>query len=634
MNYKTSVPVMLNDMFEKEVVLRELKRAKASIVYLILRDRKTESFAISEEECRELYELNEFFTENGIEVGVWVGITFGHTANEPVLPHKYTKPVTSDGRIGERQYCPLDEEYIKDFKILVQDIAKSGIKNILLDDDYCMGSRAGMTGDFDLRGAEGMYCFCEHHMKEYRKIFGDDITPEKIAENAFLGKPNKYRSGWLKVMDYSLRHISEELRAAVDEIDDTVRLGICASPSTWDVDGIGADELAKVLAGNTKPFLRLIGAPYWVSRNYPLSKTLEYERLQQYWTKNQGIEVISEGDSYPRPRYCISAARMELFDTALRAAGSFDGIHKYLLDYCSSCDYETGYVDRHEKNLAVYEQIDKMFSDKKAVGLNIFEKMHLLEDADLSDERFGYSIYPLSQWFVTDNSIPATYGEDGVTVVFGENARHIESFDGGLIINLQAAQILTERGVDVGLLEVGKRIFPASEYYREFNERVGLFCGGMRVYDIKVSDKARVLTTLEKDGGKDSEFIGAYEYENALGQKFLVYPFSLGNPYYAKGLFRSYCRQKQLKKSIEWMGGRIPAYCHGNPDLYMIAKENEKALAVGLWNIFEDSIEKPVVELDKKYSSVKFINCSGELKGNRIELTRMEPFSFAAFEVE
>ena len=33
--------------------------------------------------------------------------------------------------------------------------------------------------------------------------------------------------------------------------------------SSWDIDGTNAYELAKILAGNTKPLVRLIGAPYW-----------------------------------------------------------------------------------------------------------------------------------------------------------------------------------------------------------------------------------------------------------------------------------------------------------------------------------------------------------------------------------
>ena len=57
-------------------------------------------------------------------------------------------------------------------------------------------------------------------------------------------------------------------------------------------------------------------------------------------------------------------------------------------------------------------------------------------------------------------------------------------------------------------------------------------------------------------------------------------------------------------------------------------------MAVGLWNCFADDIKKPVVTLDKEYKEIKFINCEGELSGNKVTLSYMKPYSFAAFEVK
>ena len=67
--------------------------------------------------------------------------------------------------------------------------------------------------------------------------------------------------------------------------------------------------------------------------------------------------------------------------------------------------------------------------------------------------------------------------------------------------------------------------------------------------------------------------------------------------------------------------------------MYTICKESENALAVGLWNIFDDIAFDCVVELAEEYSDISFINCTGRLDGNKVYLSDIAAFSFAGFEV-
>ena len=53
------------------------------------------------------------------------------------------------------------------------------------------------------------------------------------------------------------------------------------------------------------------------------------------------------------------------------------GILKYMLDYSASADYEKGYVDLHSRNEKHYEEIKKLFSGKRSVGLNVAEYMDM-----------------------------------------------------------------------------------------------------------------------------------------------------------------------------------------------------------------------------------------------------------------
>ena len=124
----------------------------------------------------------------------------------------------------------------------------------------------------------------------------------------------------------------------------------------------------------------------------------------------------------------------------------------------------------------------------------------------------------------------------------------------------------------------------------------------------------------------------SYYYRNGSGHKFFVFNF---DAYFnGEDIYRSYLRSRQIAEAPEVFGGkRLPAYSYGHPDLYIMCKKNENSMAVGLWNMFADEIDKPIIELDDCYKRIDFINCSGKIEGNKVYLSSIMPFSFAAFEV-
>ena len=44
--------------------------------------------------------------------------------------------------------------------------------------------------------------------------------------------------------------------------------------------------------------------------------------------------------------------------------------------------------------------------------------------------------------------------------------------------------------------------------------------------------------------------------------------------------------------------------------------------------------EKRYITLDKEYKEIEFINCSGKLNGNKVELDYIAPFASLGFEVK
>ena len=620
--YKLSVPIDIRRYPEvkKEAWLAELRRAKADRVFLCV----CRSIASAENKAtnlRSLKVLIPYFEGAGLEVGVWMSsLGHGQSGYEHLT---YTRIRSVSGDSCSDSMCPLDKAFGKEFSEWLRDIALVGAKLIMLDDDYRLSYRPG-----------GMGCICALHMAEFAKLTGQTLSREEIVQKVFTGGPSYYRDAWLKINGDSLRSLATQLRSAVDTVSNRIRLGHCAVLSTWDVDGVDSIELAKIFAGSTRPFLRLIGAPYWaVKQNWGcrLGSIIEMERMQRKWCENEDIEIFSEGDVYPRPRFNIPAAYAEGFDTALRADGGLEGILKYMIDYNCSPRYETGYIDRHVRHMPLYREIEAHFSAKPAVGVRVFEVMHKLKDAVLPSTFPGSSyiqetFIPSSSRFLCDNSVPMQYDTPDVTIVFGDNARYAteETLQYGAILDAPAADILTQRGFDVGLRNVLGKAKVDAEYYPKQDETVPV---GGTYYNIEIDRQATLVTHLK---GVDAVG-GAYEYENTKGWRFLVYPFHAYETRQHDHVFRCYCRMRQLADSIEYIRRKpMDAVCLNNPDLYVQSKKDETSISIGLWNFFADDVFAPKITLADEYEEPQFIHCTGQLCGKEIVLSDLAPFAFAA----
>ena len=623
--YKISVPVMVGNFPRcggKEKYLEELKRIGAERVFFALGGMP----ANKEQEDYEINSIKEnvkFFQDNGLEVGTWMWTYLYNGDREDFTPLK-----VSNGVEKKQHACPLCENYKKAVGERIMRIAECGVDMIMFDDDYRYGF---MTGGY------GILCTCDEHMKRIKEIIGEDITPEELQKKALTGGKNKYRSAWMKVNGDSLREFAENARMYLDKVNPDIRMGVCACMSTWDQDGFDPASVSRTLAGKTKPFLRLIGAPYWAvdkSWGNRLQNVIELSRMERSWC-GEGIEIFCEGDAYPRPRTNCPAAFMELFDIAMRADGTTDGLLKYALDYNSTVDYERGYIDRHIKNAHIYEGIERIFSDKEAVGVRVYEHMKKLEDMVVPKVVEGSGkiedlFFSPSSRMMADNSVPTTYYGEGVCgIAFGEDAKYVpvEVINNGMILDLRAAEIMEERGIDVGLVnrgELGRNV--GEERFGIYKEQISVN-NGHRIFDVKLKDGAQVQSRFS------SETPASYVYENKDGGKFLVFCFDghFGN----ESLRRSYARSRQINDAIKWMTGKkLPAYCYGNPDLYIMAKKGDDgSMAVGLWNIFADEVINPTVELDKEYKEISFVNCNGRIEGDKVILSDIAPFGFAGFEV-
>lgn len=626
--YKISVPVMNGNLKRsgREKTLEELKRFDASRVFLALDVYEMDMEKDAEKRATALAELADncrFFKENGFEVGAWLW-TFRVINNT-----KFVNMRDINGKELREFMCPADAEYVDFFTGYVKEIARSGVDMIQFDDDF----RYGFLSDVPA-------CLCDNHIAAINRVTGENLTLAEIREHILTGGKNKYRDAYLKTNGDAFRSFAAALRKAVDEINPQIRLSLCSCMSSWDIDGTDAYELARILAGDTKPIARLIGAPYWaVHKNWgnSLQDVIELERMESAWTRHKDIELMAEGDAYPRPRSSCPASYLEGYDTAIRASGCTDGILKYGIDYTSNADYETGYAKQHVRNREIYKKIDAMFGGKASCGVRVYEAMKKVSDM-VMPTRVNKSVDIDGMFFskaartLAYNTVPTVYEGAGICgAVFDENARNLpaSALDKGLIIDIVAAEILKERGIDVGIEEIGEPLDNGKEeHFLKDDNHIAMY--GVTVYDIKLNNKAEVLSETETSNGIIPV---SFRYENDNGNKFLVLNVNtrLGDA----NILKHYARSRQYAENIPWLSGeKLPAYSYGNPALYMQCKKDETAMAVGLWNFFADIAMDPVVELDKEYSEISFLNCTGRLTGTKVQLSDIPAFGFAAFEVK
>ena len=629
--YKISVPLVRYNEFREEN-LAMLRRFGAERVFLC----PGRGLGTPEENSntyRILAENIKFYTDAGYEVGVWIN-TIGHGGDlvgaEKESAASFTKLVGLKGKSTGDSFCPLDPEFSKRVCDHIAAIARLAPKLIMLDDDYRLAYRTDCG------------CTCERHMKKYRALVGEDIAPHEVLGKAFRGGKNRYRDAWLDLMGDTLRDFARKMRAAVDSVDPSIRLGACSCISVWDSDGVDSIELARIFAGSTAPFMRLIGAAYWPESwscpNDRLSYVAEIERMQAHWCREQGIELMCEGDAYPRPRYAVPAANLEIFDTIMRADGGLDGCLKYGVDYFSSAEYEMGYALRAERNKEASAAVLKAFDGKRAVGVGVSCAMKKIADKVFFDPESeigaGYDegFFSTEQQLLTNLSLPITYEAAPVTAIFGENARScdISSLSQGVILDVAAARLLTERGLDVGFISA-EPIERAGEFtFPTYNERTPLGCAD-GLMQMRTKEGSEILATYDGDDNKPA----VVRYENADGLRVILLAY-IGDKAKANSrIFRNYCLPKLLSELIEW-AGRAPlaATCFGHPDLYILAKRDEGSLTVGLWNIFPDAVFTPTVILDRAYSSISSIGCDASINGNEVRLaTDIPPYGFAVFTV-
>lgn len=590
--------------------------AKLSVKRIFLAVDRAVFFLRGEERRQELFRLREnaaAFQAAGYAVGLWTqAFGFGDPLSEAgrAVSAAYTplRSITGRERSGHDAFCPENEQFTRDYMAYIADLAAVGCDMILLDDDFCLSVRPGLD------------CFCDRHLSLLEAELGESLAGKDLKALFFTGGGNQYRRAWHTVMGRSLVRFAQRVRAAVDQVDPQIRMGFCAGYTSWDIEGVDALTLTRVLAGKTKPILRFTGAPYWAApfvdrfAGLPLAAVIEEARFQAALCRGEDVEVLIENDSYPRPRYNVPSSLLECFALPLATEAGV-GELSYLFDYTASPAYETGYLRHRLYHQPLYDFIEKHFTQKSFSGVRVFNEPCKIENAEIDESATEKDImrghFHRGAELLGIHGIPTVYGEDAPCgIVFGEDARYIDKLPAKAILDMKAAIILRERGFDVGFSSASEAESPAFER-----------AGGERIHLSGVSAQGYYHVTLRDDACLVSEFEAggvcrpaAYTYRSG-DTELLVYTFCADKLSHRDNALTSYLRGEQLRQFC-----RPAAYMEKAPGLYQICKEGDGETALLFVNISPDPVFEPCVKLSRAYSNGTLCGAAGKLVGTTLRL--------------
>lgn len=618
---KLYVPIMMDPEHSVAVYHDDFKRLGVDRVFLTEGVRFVHLQGARYERAMENTKKHiKIYEDLGYNCGVWIStLGYGGPLFANAVENTAYTPIRSiTGREAGDAVCPTDSRFVTRVCRVVTDLAKAGARMIMLDDDLCLSVRPGLG------------CACEAHLAEFCRRIGRTVTLAELPALLFTGKPNQERRVWLDMQGDTLREFCRTLRNALDEVAPDVRMGFCAGYTSWDVEGVDAIELTHILAGRTKPFLRFTSAPYWHQAQRfgqtPLATFIEFARMQAAWTKNEDIEVFTECDTYPHDRYHAPLSHVQCFDTATMLTKDV-GVLKYFYHYPCKPETERGYINAHLAAAETCTALQSAFYARNEVGVRVYEPMHRLADATLpmhfdpiKSQKQIMKKYAFSeaQMMLSVNAIPTVYEGHGLCgIIFGENANYLtdEALQKGLILDITAAELLQKRGIDVGLRSAKPLEMTVLEDFGD-NTPVSVYMA-TDLCDIEVAEGVRVISEfvdtdyIATDSGR-RRVPSAYLYENAQGQRFLVYAFRAQNQPETSGMYWNYRRGEQIAAAIEWLGGTpLPVNCTGEPYGYCRCNEDERSVAVAYFNCTADGIENLDFRFARDVKSVKIIGGNG-----------------------
>ena len=531
---------------------------------------KSEVFSgLAKSFCR----VREAFSGEGITLSWWCSLTMKSGRLRGAQP-----PVRTNGTDHPFANCCLDETFRERFVSDVMRFVKIARPELIIfEDDYSICAAAGGYG-----------CFCPLHLAEFERREKRRYEREELLEifarrdRASVELRRRYR----QLSADGMTELSLRMREELDKVAPDTRIMLC-EPGSTDSDGGKAGELARALAGKTRPLSRLHGTFYLGGDTKDIPEVL-YHSVYMSEHIGENFDFYHETDCYPHTRFFTSAGQMRVFlGTSLASGfvGSLYHVAQIATPLASTVEepvYSIMLSEERERFTAV--SLAARLSERVGVEIPYDPFYNLLtEDGGIPRWLRAVSLFGIP--YTTKKSSIA-FIDERQTAYFPEEEL-LRYLSGTLFLDTEGARALIERGlgryigVEIGeavaegdlLFDLGARdtIQPPYDAYSETANMPTA-----HAYALNRNGKQYALLPSAhgvKSVVKTYTFEGKFVtdamtcYENELGGRVFVMGTTLaGNRSQA---LLNYRRRALIEGIIEESGADFPMVLR-EPDIYTV----------------------------------------------------------------
>lgn len=375
--------------------------------------------------------------ESDLDIGILVQSTLGHgwSGSQQLSDEPWQRIVTQDGTITSRM-CPSDERFRHYVLDIIGELAATRPAFLLMDDD------------FDARLGE---CYCPTHLAALSKATGTQFKTAQKASAALVACAPSDPLIWTwqdhRVDD--IRRFAREIRETIDRHDPSIRCGYCTPYFGF----MYAEEIAKLLAGGTEPFVRFANT-YYLDTSTQALPAMAGINIKARDTVSSIEEVLDESDTFPHTRYSESARALHAHLTSA-ILGGLTGSKLWISDFTRP----------NPKACQEYERIvakNRRFYDALLTAVDGIQWQGFLQPLPAIKRNYNPRT-PLSLLRQTDYAtsllarygIPFTYERSNrkaprmlcsVNVDTFTDEDLLEFLKGGLLLDTEAAEKLQVRG--------------------------------------------------------------------------------------------------------------------------------------------------------------------------------------------
>jgi len=575
-----------------------------------------------------LVKVKKELAADGIEVGWWCGPTL-KSGNA-----SYQRITGIDGETSDISSCPLDKDFAETFSDNIATVARIAKPFMIqFEDDFELSNHTGIK----------FGCFCPLHLEKFgqeqnhyysREALMDifsEVTPESI----------KLRRAWAQLSCESLVSLSTLIRKKINAVAPETRTSLCQSGcSSFDGDMTG--PVARALAGETRPVVRVGGANYSTDDGPHIPRTL-FNALYSKQHLPDDFELIHESDTYPHTRFFCSSSRLR---TLMFTAFSYglDGSLFYNTQYLDNPMEETGYFDMFKNESKRFDAVKAAVSDCELDGCEVvylpFEHTTIPYDRKTGNRPVQFPV-PWAN-ILGRFGIPYTSANGKVKLISGTTVNvmtddEIEALlRGSVFLDGKAAHCLAERGfgklIGAEVVSGDKATFNYEKIrdIADFKDIKGrlmynfIFAPagseGGAFYKLEPLDDAEILTDFA-DPSENPVIPGMIRFENKLGGRIAITAFDIRDNE-SSAVF-NYRKKEIIRKTIEWLGRTpLPVVVANIPNVFCIfnrSKSNDYAI-VTITNLSTDSFNSLDLVIAPEWidSDITRLNNNGKWVSDKI----------------